>query len=149
MPLDDTRKIYFWDWAGDQSNPPTKAQLVEVVSFVPQGYEPWGEQAVDYDTGRVANGSMDRNQVAEKRKANIKLAPCSTATLNPILRFLDFRPGFWATIIDPVTLRGDDACITDVDYEYTGYFYCGGRTADSYSWVLDLWQNAAFDLIEY
>ena len=151
MAINKDSKITIWNYTG--STTPTKQQLETAgvaVSFVPQTYDPWAIQAVDYEAGRVASGDMERNMVNEKRKANMTLPPMHTAQFRDILRAISgiSHQNFWATIIDPMILSTDPQCITGVDGEYTGIFYVGDRSATAYSWGLDLWEGIKFDFIE-
>ena len=111
----------------------------DTVQFVPQGYD-FVISAVDYDSGRVANGTMERNMVGEKRSVKIALPPMHTADIQPILKIVSgaSHASITATIVDPTQTTG----------YYTGTFYSGDRTSAAYSWALDLWEGAEFDLIE-
>ena len=126
-PLDDTYKITITDG-------------VDTVTFVPQEYS-LVISGVDYDTGRVADGTMERNQVNEKRSCQITMPPSNTDTVRPIIQMVSglAHTEFTATIIDP----------SQATNYYTGKFYCGDRTLPCYNAYLDLWDAWTFDIIEY
>jgi len=129
MPLilDDTYKITITD--GN-----------DTVVFSPQEYS-LVISGVDFETGRVASGMMERNQVGEKRSCKITLPPMHTDDLQPIMKIVSgvVHTSFTATIIDPTQATG----------YYTGTFYVGDRTLPGYNWHLDLWDAVTFDIIEY
>ncbi|MBO7673613.1 MAG: hypothetical protein J6S63_01230 [Atopobiaceae bacterium] len=127
LVLDDTFKITITDG-------------VDTVTFSPQEYS-LVISGVDYDTGRVASGMMERNQVGEKRSCQIQLPPMHTAELQPIMKIVSgvVHTSFTATIVDPTQPSG----------YYTGTFYVGDRTLPAYNFHLDLWNGATFDIIEF
>lgn len=112
----------------------------DAVTFSPQEYS-LVISGVDFETGRVASGMMERNQVGEKRSCKITLPPMHTAELAPILRAINGveHTSFTATVIDP----SQETCY------YTGTFYVGDRTMPCYNAHLDLWDASTFDIIEY
>ena len=69
----------------------------------------WSMQDIDYDAGRAADGSMQRNRVARKRKVCVTWPPMSKAQVSRVLSSMtassfsltawDFEAGGYATII--------------------------------------------------
>lgn len=98
-------------------------------------------QAVDYDSGRNADGTMERNMLGEKRKAEISLPPMHSAELRPIMNAISGteHAAFQVTMPDPWTSSGT----------YTGTFYVGDRSAPVYNFALDIWNNVTFNIVEY
>lgn len=109
-----------------------------VISFSPQTLTV-SVNAVDFDSGRMADGTMERNMVAEKRKAQIGLPPMHSAELNEIMKVIcgTNNVSFEATFPDPWTGT------------YTGTFYVGDRSAPIYSCALDIWDKVTFSIVEY
>lgn len=68
----------------------------------------WSIQDIDYDAGRAADGTMQRNRVARKRKLNVTWPPMSPAQVSRVLssmtadcftvRAWDFEAGGYRTI---------------------------------------------------
>lgn len=127
LVLDDTYKITITDGT-------------DTVVFSPQEYS-LVISGVDFETGRVASGVMERNQVGEKRSCKMTLPPMHTDELMPIMKIVSGieHTSFTATIVDPTQATG----------YYTGTFYVGDRTLPAYNFHLDLWDAASFDIIEY
>lgn len=102
-------------------------------------------QAVDYDSGRTADGTMHRNMVAQKYKYSIKLAPMHSGdelvpgggqTLPDLLNVL-MKAEFTFEAPDPVTMGVK-----------SGTFYVGDRSIPVYNFKLDIWDSLSFDVIE-
>ena len=108
------------------------------VSFSPQTLTV-SVNAVDFDSGRMADGTMERNMVGEKRKAQIGLPPMHSAKLNEIMGVICGleNVSFEATFPDPWLGT------------YSGTFYVGDRSAPIYSCALDLWDKVTFSIVEY
>lgn len=98
-------------------------------------------QAVDYDSGRNADGTMERNMLGEKRKAEISLPPMHSAELKTIMNAIcgTNNVAFQATFPDPWSSTGT----------YTGTFYVGDRSAPVYNFSLDIWDKVSFNIVEY
>lgn len=94
---------------------------------------------VDFDSGRMANGMMERNMVAEKRKATISLPPMHSAELQEIMSVVCGleNASLQATIPDPWLGT------------YSGTFYVGDRSAPIYNCALDIWNKVSFSIVEY
>lgn len=114
------------------------------IRFVPQSLTV-AIQAVDYDSGRTADGRMHRNMVATKYKYNIKMAPMHSTDelikgsgkyMSDLLTAL-LAQSFTFTGPDPVTMGSK-----------SGEFYVGDRTVPVYNFKLDIWDSLSFDVIE-
>lgn len=110
------------------------------VSFVPQELKV-NIQAVDYDSGRNADGTMERNMLGEKRKAEISLPPLHSAELRQIINAVSGTEHvkFIASFPDPWVASG----------VYSGEFYVGDRSTNVYNFALDLWTDVKFNIVEY
>ena len=110
-----------------------------VISIVPQTFK-WDLQAVDYEAGRVASGDMERNMVNEKRKVEFTFPPMSAAKWQQLMAAISgiAHAQFYCTIPD----------LLDSSFEYSGWFYCGDRSIDAYSWGMDIWTNGSVNFIE-
>lgn len=109
------------------------------ITLVPATYT-FSIQGVDFESGRVASGEMERNMIGEKRKCQIGTGVVHSDKIRQVLKAINgtSKQEFKATIVDP----------TSDDGYYTGTFYCGDRSMESYSWGIDLWNNLTFDIIE-
>ena len=90
-------------------------------------------------TGRGADGNMIRDRVGVKAKINLKFPPLSTSEISALLSAVS-GVSFTVGYVSPVT-----------GLWATGSFYVGDRTAPVYKTNangVDLWENAAFNLIE-
>ena len=114
--------------------------ILNGVSFAPQKLTV-DIQAVDYDSGRNADGTMERNMLGEKRKAEISLPPMHSAELRLIMNAISGteNAAFQATIPDPWTSSGT----------YTGTFYVGDRSTPVYNFSMDIWNDVSFNIVEY
>ena len=113
------------------------------ISFSPQSLT-CAIQAVDYDSGRTADGKMHRNMVATKYKYQVKLAPMhSNDKLEGVHTMSDLLAAmggaeFQFSAPDPM----------DASSDYSGTFYVGDRTIPVYNFKLDIWDSMSFDVIE-
>ena len=112
----------------------------DAVSFAPQELV-IDIQSVDYDSGRNADGTMERNMLGEKRKAEISLPPLHSAELRRILNAVCGTENvkFFASFPDPWSSTG----------VYSGEFYVGDRSSNVYNFALDLWTDVKFNIVEY
>lgn len=97
--------------------------------------------AVDYDSGRVADGTMERNMLGEKRKVELTFPPMHSAELRRIINAVSGTDNakLTATFPDPWSSTGT----------YSGDFYVGDRSAPVYNFSMDLWNNISFNIVEY
>lgn len=96
----------------------------------------WAMQDVDYDSGRMADGTMRRNRVARKRKVNVTWPPMKPYDVSRVLssvtaqefyvRCFDFEKGDWDTML----------------------VYVGDRTIPFLSEALGLCDSFTIDFIE-
>lgn len=93
---------------------------------------------VDNESGRNANGKMNRDRVATKRKLNIEWPPLTDSEISTILKSVK-DTFFMATYPDPM----EGTMITKE-------FYVGSRTAPAYSWndKLPKWTGLSMNFIE-
>lgn len=130
MAIDKDTKITIWT---------DSTMGTEVISFVPQTFK-WDLQAVDYEAGRVASGDMERNMVNEKRKVEFTFPPMKAAQWRAIMKAISgiANAQFYCTIPD----------LLDDNDQYSGWFYCGDRSIEAYSFGLDIWTNGSVNFIE-
>ena len=97
--------------------------------------------AVDYDSGRNADGTMERNMLGEKRKVELSLPPLHSDALRPVMAAISGteHAAFTASFPDPWVAGG----------VYSGEFYVGDRSAPVYNFALDIWNNVKFNIVEY
>ncbi len=85
----------------------------------------WSIQDIDYDAGRAADGTMQRNRVARKRKVNVTWPPMSKANVSKVLS----------------SMTAESFTVTAWDFEANGYVtmnaYVGDRTINYLSDVLN------------
>lgn len=85
----------------------------------------WSMQDIDYDAGRAADGTMQRNRVARKRKVNVTWPPMSKSDVSRVLS----------------SMTGECFDVTAWDFEAGGYVtmtaYVGDRTINYLSDALN------------
>ena len=92
--------------------------------------------AVDYDSGRAANGAMQRTMLGTVYTYLIKMPPCDTKTIKRGLKELTGASQV-CEFFDPIT--GDMRKST---------YYVGDRTAPVYNFSNDIWDAWSFNMIE-
>lgn len=96
-----------------------------------------GFQDVDLESGRMANGLMKRNRVAQKRTVDITTPPLGPDDVSKVLKAV--KPAsFKVEFYDPE--QGKRA---------SGTFYSGDRSAVTYSDALGLYDSMTLNLVEY
>ncbi|AVH74708.1 DUF6711 family protein [Weissella koreensis] len=97
-------------------------------------------QDIDGNTSRNAQGNMNRDRVAIKRKLQVSWGPCSMAETSTILQAVS------DVFIDVTYPDPQDGKIV------TRTFYVGDRTAPTYSWNVKFaqfeWKGISFDFVE-
>ncbi len=97
-------------------------------------------QDIDGNTTRNAQGNMNRDRVAVKRKLQVSWGPCSMAESAAILQAVS------AVFVDVTYPDPQDGKVV------TRTFYVGDRTAPTYSWNSKLakmeWKGISFDFVE-
>ena len=95
-----------------------------------------GYQDVDYDSGRTADGTMQRNRVAQKVKLQIEWPHMKPADVKKVLQAVT---PVWmqVTYLDPLT-----------NSRKTKTMYAGDRTAPVYNYTLGVYSPISVDLIE-
>lgn len=95
-----------------------------------------GYQDVDFDSGRLANGDMERNRVGVKVKLSITWPPMGRADVKKVVNACE--PQFFnVTYLDPKT-----------DSRQTKVMYAGDRTVPVYNYTLGLYDSMSYDVIE-
>lgn len=95
-------------------------------------------QDVDYDSGRVADGTMTRNRQGMKAKLDFTFPPTKdegdiSALLNSVSPV-----AFYMQYYDPLT-----------NGRVTKKFYVGDRTVPVYNFALEIWESISFNVVEY